>query len=682
MITSARSLRAVGALACACAALFVACGGDPEPKQRETIVLLWWEGVPPHVSLAAEGGRVEALPALSALEDLRRHAAYYPSSDLSESRLATILVEESRFPEPAGPLDWGARRVPEGALARELREAGYRRFAAVSRAELACLDTQFDVFVAPPPEAAPSALAHDFALRALDPAIDEALASDDKLFLLVATDVLARRDLPPAAELAPHLSARLAPLAQTNAEVAEMLTRLESEPAAAAEAIRKLLLRRRGDPTWDALQAAEADVRLARVDRWLARLLERLERNGRRDRLRLIVAGGAARDPWDAALGTNDEGRALLCMLRMPLFYGPVQERDLREALRAVLRDGEAHAQARAAGERGPEPFVGRVTAHAGRSSLVLRCRLEEPEVVREEVWISDVAGERPAPGTESELDSATFLERVGVEWPRERLVARNQGTSEVELELFMQDGEQASFGDSVQRRVSNTLAGAELARARTSRRRPDLLATWSGTDVSEATCSVGSLRLMDTDLPLIVEATEQAREADGDAPRMTLTNEGAWQRVRLGAEGDGAAELVVEAWPPREAPGTDWIAVSSDARVDPHPLRPAAWVVRGSAPLEVSFLRRTNGRFGYAARLAGHRVPAAELDIDGMRAQAKGSVTILVSSGAWNDAALYGAAPNSSLHALEWLGSPPRDPVTLPSAAERTFLLRAARTR
>ena len=103
---------------------------------------------------------------------------------------------------------------------------------------------------------------------------------------------------------------------------------------------------------------------------------------------------------------------------------------------------------------------------------------------------------------------------------------------------------------------------------------------------------------------------------------------------------------------------------------------------MRGTAPLEVSFLRKTNGRFGFAARIADRRVTAAGLSIDGRRALTTGSVTILVSSGAWNDAALYGAAPNGSSHALEWLGSPPKDPVTLPSAAERTFLLRAARTR
>ena len=107
-------------------------------------------------------------------------------------------------------------------MARELREAGYVRLAAVSRAELACLDTQFDRLASPPPEAAPSALAHDFALRALDPAIEAALASDDKLFLLVATDVLARRDLPPALELAPHLTARLAPLAAAGLPLANV----------------------------------------------------------------------------------------------------------------------------------------------------------------------------------------------------------------------------------------------------------------------------------------------------------------------------------------------------------------------------------------------------------------------------------------------------------------------------
>lgn len=684
MSEAPRSLRAIATLTCACFALLVACGDDDAGVRpaRETIVLLWWEGVPPQVSLVAEGGRAEALPTLSGLPDLRRHAAYYPSSDLSESRLATILVEDSRFPDPAGPLDWGARRVPEGALAAELREAGYKRLAAVSRAELACLDSQFDLFAAPPPEAAASALAHDFALRALDPAIDEALAGDDKLFLLVATDVLARRDLPPAEELAPHLSARLAPHARTSTEVAEMIERLDSEPAAAAEAIRELLRRRRGDPIWDALQAAEADVRLARVDRWLGRFLERLEEHGRRRNLRLIVAGGAARDPWDAALGTNDEGRALLCTLRMPLFHGPVQEADLREALRDVLRRGDDATVDEPMRERGPEPFVTRVTTQAGRTSMVLRCYVEAPDSVREEVWISDVAGERPAPGTDSDLDIAGFVERVGDDWSRERLAARNFGSVAAELELLMPEGEQASFGAGVVRRASQSLAGGELARVRTTRRRPDFLATWTGSEVSEATCSVGTRRLLDTDLPVVFAATESARDAGDEAPRMTITGEGAWQRVRVGAEGDGVAEVVVEAWPPRESPDTDWVALLGDARVEPHPLRPAAWIVRGTAPLEVSFLRSSNGRFGFAARSAGRRVTAAEVNIDGMHAQAAGSVTILVSSGAWNDATLYGAAPIGSSHALEWLGSPPRDPVTLPSAAERTFLLRAARTR
>jgi len=660
--------------------LFVGCGGDSDSRERETIVLLWWEGVPPEVSLVEEGGRVAALPNLTSIDGLRRHAAYYPSSDLSESRLATVLIEDGRYPEPAGRLDWGARRVPEGALASELREAGYRRLAAVSRAELACLDTQFDLFAAPPLEAAPSALSNDFALRALDPALESALASDDKLFLLVAVDVLARRDLPPAALLAPHLSARLAPLAESDEDVTAMLARLAAEPVAAAEALREQLSRRRGAPLWDALQAAEADVRLARVDSWLGQFMTRLEAHGRRTKLRLIVAGGAARDPWDAALGTDDEGRALLCTLGMPLFYGPVQEHDLRAALRSVLRGEAREGEAGANALRGPEPFVTRVTTHAGDSSMVLRCSTEPPVESREEIWISDVEGERPAAETDSELSVDELLQRVGVAWQRERIAAENRGTDAVELELLMPEGERASANGAALRRLSLQLDG--VARVRTTRRRPEFLATWTGPQVEVATCSVGALTLAQSDLPVVPQATEQDWDAEGGAPRIALLAEGPWQRVRLGAAGDGAAELIVESWPPRDAPSSDWIELSGDAALEPHPLRPAAWIVRGTAPLELSLLRRTNGRFGYCARIAGERVDAAATSLDGRRALARGSVTILVSSGAWNDAALYGAAPNGSQHALEWLGSPPRDPVTLPSAAERTLLLRAARTR
>jgi hypothetical protein len=680
LIRRARSLRALGTLACACALLLVGCGSDSEPQERETIVLLWWEGVPPQVSLVEEGGRVAALPHLTSIDGLRRHAAYYPSSDLSESRLATVLIEDGRYPEPAGRLDWGSRRVPEGALASELREAGYRRLAAVSRAELACLDTQFDLFAAPPFEAAPSALANDFALRALDPALESALASDDKLFLLVAVDVLARRDLPPAALLAPHLSARLAPLAETDEEVPAMLARLAAEPVAAAEALREQLSRRRGAPLWDALQAAEADVRLARVDSWLGQFMTRLEAHSRRTNLRLIVAGGAARDPWDAALGANDEGRALLCTLGMPLFYGPVQEHDLRAALRSVLREEAREAEAGANEERGPEPFVTRVTTHAGASSMVVRCYIETPVESREEIWISDVEGERSAEETGSELSVDEFLRRAGDAWQRDRIAAKHDGTEAAELELLMPEGERASSGGAAVRRLSLQLG--DEARVRTTRRRPEFLATWTGPQVEVETCSVGALTLAQSDLPVVPQATELDWDAEGDAPRFALLAEGPWQRVRLGAAGDGAAELIVESWPPREEPNSEWIALSGDAVVEPHPLRPAAWVVRGTAPLELSLLRRTNGRFGYCARIAGERVGAAATSLDGRRALARGSVTILVSSGAWNDAALYGAAPNGSQHALEWLGSPPREPVTLPSAAERTLLLRAARNR
>lgn len=685
MIAGLRMSRAFAVLLFACGALLSSCGDDATPSDRETIVLLWWEGVPPQVSSAAEGGRDAALPTLTSIADLRSHGAYYPSSDLSETRLTTILVEDGAYPEPAGLLDWGARRVPEGSLSRELRAAGYRRLAAVSRAELACLDRQFDLFVAPPPESAPSALTHDFALRALEPALKSALDSDDKLFLLVAVDVLARRDLPTPEELAPHLAARLTPLASTDADVAGMVARLGADPAGAAEALRELLRRRRGDPLWDALQNAEADARLARVDRWLGRFMERLERTGRRDRLRLIVAGGTARDPWDVALGTGDEARALLCTLNMPLFYGPVQERDLREALRAVLRDAANATNASttaAAQERHPDPFVSRVTTRAGSSAMVLRCRIESPTAAREAVWISDVEGERPADITDTELSAATLLERVEHDWQRDRIAARNAGPNDVELELLMPEGERASAGGAAERQLQVPLAAGNDAAVRTTRRRPDALITWTGTDVTESNCSVGGLALTASDLPVVPTATDEDWDVENDAPRFELIAEGPWQRARVGALGDGAVELIVEAWPPRVEPESDWIRATGDVRVDPHPLRPAAWIARGTAPLEISLQRRTNGRIGYCARIGGQRVAPSATRIDGRKALAQGSVTILVSNGAWNDAALYGAAPNGSAHALEWLGSLPRDPVVLPSAAERTLLLRAARTR
>lgn len=682
MIITRLRLPSLAVICCALAPLFSACSNDAT-STGETIVVLWWEGVPEQVAADAEQGNASVLPTLASLKGLRWHGAYYPSSNLSETRLASLLIEDGRFPSPAGPLDWGARRVPEGALASELRAAGYQRIASVSRAQLACLETQFDIFAAPPSNAAESAMQHDFALRALDPTLDKAFASNDNLFVLIATDVLARRDLPPAVDLAPHLRARLAPHVATRPEVVEMMQRLASEPAVAAEALREKLGRRRGDALWEALQTAEADARLSRVDRWLGDMLQRLERHGRLENLRLIVAGGTARDPWDVALGTNDEGRALLATLGMPLFYGPIQEIDLRTALRRGLSQPTDSADGPAASrERHPDPFVSRVTTRAGELSMVLRCRIEATDGAREENWISDADGDRPAPGSSSELHVEEFMRRVGADWQRHSLRVANAGDESARLELFMPEGEVASVDGLAQRRCAISLPGTSEVNVRTTRRRQDCLVTWTGTSVDLSTCSIGARRLADSDLPVVPEASTFAWDESQSEPRFAITGAGAWMNLRIGHAGDGEVEFGVEAWPPRLEPGDDWIDVSGDAHVVSHPLRPAARIVRGTAPLAIRLMRSANGRFGYCARIGGERIGLAHTRIDGQQAVAQGSVTILLSSGAWNDATLYGAAPQDSQHALELLGSPPRDPVTLPSAAERSLLLRAARIR
>ncbi len=685
------------------AAIFAACDDDEPPPAppRDTIVVLWWEGVPPELMPGGESASAAATPTLSALAEAARVDGYVPSSDRSETRLATLLVESGALPTPAGLLDWGARRVPEGDLARALREAGYRRAAAVSRTELACLDAQFDLFAAPPADAASSGAAHDASYAALSPRLEPLLAGDDPLFLLVATDVLARRDAPPPAELAPHLVARLAPLAAEDEAFADATRRLTENPADAAEALREAWTRRRGGAAWDALQAAEADARLARADRALAALLQVLERHDRRERLRLVVAGGTARDPWSAALDANARGTAPLFTLGLPRLTGVVQERALRDALRSVLAEPAAAGAERAAGA-GPI-----VIARAGETDVEFRCG--------DARWRSDVAGDRVVVA-ESDADPAgTIDDCVGAAWRPERFAASNGTGAAVKLRVVAEEGARVGGPDGARGFVESELAsGASLA-LRTSRARPAALVRWTAPGLVAADCFVGATRVDAGDLTVVPRASGEAWSEEDGAPSLDLFGSGAWRDVRLGAarpsaatdagsdapddapddsadgaSADGAsaddaapraAELVVEAWPPRREPDADWIDALGDATVAPHPSRPGAWVVRGTEPLEVRVLRRAGGELGFCGRLDGARVPAAAVRVDGERALRAGSVTILLSAGAWNDPALYGAAPESAGCALRLLGTPPTAPVRLPSADEQRTLLRAART-
>lgn len=689
--------RAVFALLLALAFLPACADEPPPPAPRDTIVVLWWEGVPPELMPGGEAASAAATPTLTALAGAARVAEYRPSSDRSETRLATVLVEDGAVPSPAGLLDWGARRVPEGRLSRALREAGYRRAAAVSRTELACLDAQFDVFAAPPADAASSGMAHDAAFAALLPDLDRALASDDPVFLLVATDVLARRDAPAAAQLAPHLAARIAPLAQDDAELVDAIDRLTANPADAAEALREKWNRRRGDAVWDALQAAEADARLARADRALAALLDRLARHDRRERLRLVVAGGTARDPWSAALDANARGTAPLVTLGLPRMDGVVQERALREALSAVI-DEPAAADARLGALDGPL-----VLARAGETDVAFDCG-----DVR---WRSDVTGDRAVTREGEPAPTAKLDDCVGAPWRPERVSATNGGDDAVKCRVLVEEGATVGGPDGPKRWIEADLAAGASIALRTSRARPAMLVRWTADGVVEADCAVGGASVLATDVATVFDASGDAWTEEDGAPRLDLSGTGAWRVVRVGAAADAdaeanadddseastseastsegaanapaprAAELVVEAWPPRLEPDADWIDALGDATVAPHSARPGAWVVRGTEPLEVRVLRRAGGELAFAGRLDGDRVTASGVRADGERARRDGSVTILLSAGAWNQPALYGAAPESARCALRLLGAPPTAPVVLPSAEEQRTLIRAART-
>ncbi|MCA8979216.1 MAG: hypothetical protein H6831_16775 [Planctomycetes bacterium] len=659
--------------------LFVAaCSSEDEPPPRDTIVVLWWEGVPPELCFDAAGASASATPTLARLECLRSVPNYVPSSDLSETRLTSVLAESGRIPAAMGLLDWGVRRRPEGPLARKLREAGYLRCAAVSRAELACLASQFDRFFAPPFGAAASASAHDAAWRALAPELDAALETDRPVFLLVATDVLARRAPPSPTELAPHLAARLERLesvqtsAEAREELADMRARLAADPAIAGEALRERLVRRRGDAYWDVLQAAEADARLARADAMLAGLLARLAETGRRDRLRLVVAGGAARDPWSAAIETNAGGAAPLYTLGLPRFDGIVQESDLRAALSAVVTQ-PARADARVARPSGPADLVA-VVARAGETRFLLT--LEAPDGSTEQ-WNSDVTGEARV-ASEPDVEVRPFPWRTA--WPVERVAARNAGAAAATLELTAEAGESVRVPDAKGKSLELEGGGRVLLRA--SRWRPGFVARWRGTAITESDCAVGARTLAETDLPTVPRASADVWPEDGPAPRLDLAAAGAWREVTLGAEGDGPAELLVEAWPTRLEPDSVWLELSDGASLEPHPLRPGAWIARGEAPLVARILRSAGGELAFRAELGGVRVGASETRVDRKRAVAAGEVTILLSAGVWNDATLYGARPQGPALGLELLGPPPSAPITLPSAAERRFLLRASRTR
>jgi len=217
------------------------------------------------------------------------------------------------------------------------------------------------------------------------------------------------------------------------------------------------------------------------------------------------------------------------------------------------------------------------------------------------------------------------------------------------------------------------------LERANTTNRRPNLLATWQADGVMEEHCSIGSVPIHASDLPTVPSVSTEAWPED-EEPRLDLVADGRWQSVRVGRKGDGPVELTVEAWPPRlVADPAQWIVLTPGTRISAHPLRGGAWIVRGAAPLEMRLERKPHAQFGYCARVAGERIGPEQTRIDGFRAITAGEVTILLSGGAWNDAALYGAAPEGHPLGLRLLGKPPAHEVTLPSLAEREFLLRAA---
>ncbi|MDP6538668.1 MAG: sulfatase-like hydrolase/transferase [Planctomycetota bacterium] len=679
------------------AELRTACG-----RGHSVVALLVWDGIDPEEVDLLSPLR-SATPVLASLsEGGRTFQAHSPSSSGTNAAMASLMTGLSPRRHGVGSVRALGRQSLAGELttmAELFGAAGYRTLAAVSVGQLdgslSGLDQGFDVYESPellhPPRWPRSA---GETLASISAPFEQALHTGEQVFLLLHCADARDRESPDADAARPFLRRAMEPWRGESQAIAAALDRLAADPQGALEALETALLRRRGDPARAAFVRALHATRLSIMDDALRRVIDAIDRSGRRDDAFVVVTGGAA-GPLPAPLRSLPARGDPRPRLRSPLVLrstnldwgvvgsSPTRDVDVFATLTGVFdRDGR-DLWAQSVGRGSPRDAVLLEDAEFSRRVAV----------GREWLWCSSIAGEslvRVDGAVELGLGGAQSPRAEGGYWTPDQLLvsvpearalerllasepplgllrigARTEGAGTVGVRarsfgdriLAPWDGPdrggaapRAAANASFDLPVSRGSAPLSWTHVRASRRGESLeLRLQAAPDPLEpARVFVGGHSLLELDLPLVPDerAPVWPEHADGRArPHAASIERGTGGRLLLSIPGAGLdVRAVLDMVPACDPPLAQLLAVPDGAGVAAHPTRPDAVVLSGRAPLEVTIGRprkTPNSRLCVTLDLDGRRVGPGEVRYLG-RVYGDGDVRLALTATAWNDPRLY----------------------------------------
>lgn len=658
-------------------------GSEPAPRAPgpPTVVLVVWDSVA-REELAPWGGPAAGAPRLA---ELARESVVFeqhvPSSNGTNAAMASLLTGLEPRHHGVGRLDApGAGRLPDGVplLAERFAEAGFRCVASVALPQLAPefsgLARGFERFGAPNLDPLELLRPADRALGALRDELAPLIETREPVFVLLhLADARApARDRPPGAER--FVAERLQPFRSKMREVDAAYALFDTKPDDALAQLARDLMRRRGDAARLAFVRALYEARVAWMDAALGELVAMLRASGRWDEAVVAFCGARAEIREPSADADPSPGLVAPLLLRLPgskwrarcdaitrdvdlaptlcAAAGlPVPEGLDGDDLTALLLGEAARTHVRDAAFLEGDRFERRVAV--GRA-LALERSLANGE---REIVLAQTEGADPArelPDLRALLDARPPLGRVRLAWTgegeRPNLVAR---APDGELAPPVREGDEDP-GGRVASSQALALAGSPVE-LRAAEWRPDLAFSLSGAQgVDERSVRVGGRSLAELDLGLIADAgaPERAKSGENAPPpaRVRLqTQGGGWSSVVVGLEPGAEARAVVELLPFALDSTAKLVDPEAGARVEPHPTRPGALVVRGKAPLSFRVGRKPTSEIACAFFLDGERVPQSAIEVDGREFAAPGGIAFALTAGAWCDPALYTApAPDA----------------------------------
>lgn len=597
----------------------------PSAAEITTVLMVALDGVRP----ADIERPVGDLPALPNFDSLR--ASSVPVSDVfcamtsGNGAMATLLTGlHAREHGVVSVRDLGRTRLDKRVplLQESFQSEGWRTIASVPEARLGRGVGGFargvDTFAAPRP-GEPARTAGGV-LNAVESELEEALREEGApVFCLVSFgDVLqptSRTWEPGEARLAaPFVRARMAPFASKKAEVASALERLEDEPVNAMGDFTKLFARSRGSAQGKAWQAAETDIRLARMDRALGRILALLESTGRASTAAVVVSGlrGRAVRGADTREGPRFQDEAIRVPLWLRLPGGPsvpLAPADTTAvapwiAERFGLDLAESRFQTnipRFALTTGP---YGRL--HALRADSARYERYSDGEIVS-----FDPAGRAIPAGDEAA--KRTLLEFSAP--PRVEFRPAPDAAG-FEADWSLSHGSLVRrIGDRRPPPMRGRASLAEATELPLTERVTSIRFGLRGPGAEPSKLIVGSTPAMD--LPVLYLPFENAPAVvDGDKPTVEILRSSGLQ-WSLKVRGTGRADVLLSVWPPRDP--TDGIEVpASNARVTSVPGREDLIHLSGELPFDILLKKMGKEDFAIACRMEEGFVSPSAMAADG----------------------------------------------------------------